>query len=159
MAKIERKYLAHYINVSEPGEAATFERMGKGLEEYSPEMHARVEKKRDIMGNQSITISGYEKTGKVQTFYADSDTALFKRLQNIIDKGYAMDKVKTNVVEVKLWEPQQEGKYPAVVEIAHIEVLGYGGDSSGYHISFALHYTGERSSGLFSTTQKAFTPK
>ena len=35
MAKIERKYLAHYINASTDGEAA-YVRLGRDLEEYSP---------------------------------------------------------------------------------------------------------------------------
>ncbi len=157
MAKIERKYLAHYINTAEHGEPAAYERIGKGLEEFSPVLNARVEKKRDILGSHTVTISGYEKTGKVQTLYADPNTQLFDRLQNIIQNGYVMDKLRTSVVEVRLWEQETDGKYPGVEETAYIEVLGYGGDSSGYHISFMLHYTGTRSSGMFDINKKTFT--
>ncbi len=157
MAKIDRKFLAHYINTAEPGESAVFERMGKDLEEYTPALHARVQKKTDIMGNLSVSISGYEKEGKVTTFYAEPGTGLFTRLQKIIDKGYTLDKLKTEVVDVKLWESPEAGKFPAVKEMAYIEVLGYGGDCNGYHISFALHYTGERNSGRFSIVEKSFT--
>ena len=47
MAKIERKYMAHYINTATTGEAE-YVRLGKDLEEYSPEMSANVEKKECI---------------------------------------------------------------------------------------------------------------
>lgn len=45
MAKIERKYLAHYINTAVSGEAA-YERLGKDLEEFSPELSAQVTPRR-----------------------------------------------------------------------------------------------------------------
>ena len=35
MAKIERKYLAHYLNATPGAEAATYERLGSDLEEFS----------------------------------------------------------------------------------------------------------------------------
>ncbi len=39
--KIERKYLAHYIHAAAPGgETAAYERLGKDLEEYSPDLSA-----------------------------------------------------------------------------------------------------------------------
>ena len=64
MAKIERKYLAHYINTSEPGQSISYERLGKDLEEYTPELKAKVDKKTDILGDHSVMISGYEKDGE-----------------------------------------------------------------------------------------------
>ena len=79
MAKIERKYLAHFINTAASGEAV-YERLGKDLEEFSPELAATVDTKKNILGETSVVISGYEKTGAVEPYYADSDSALFTRL-------------------------------------------------------------------------------
>ena len=42
MSKILRKYLAHFINTAADGEAV-YERLGKDLEEFTPEMAAQVE--------------------------------------------------------------------------------------------------------------------
>ena len=104
MAKIERKYLAHYINAAALGaETAAYERLGKDLEEFSPEMAAQVDTKKNILGEMSILISGYEKTGSVEPYYAEQGSALFARLQDIIDNGRVLDDLKTDVVEVKLW--------------------------------------------------------
>lgn len=50
--KIERKYMAHYLNTVFAGDTGTaaYVRLGKDLEEYSPELSANVEKKSNIMG-------------------------------------------------------------------------------------------------------------
>lgn len=157
MARIERKFLAHYINTAEAGQAAVYERLGKDLEEYSPELHANVEKKTNILGNQTVTVYGYNKVAKVDTYYAEPGTALFTRLQNILDNRLVLDNLKTDVIEVKLWEAPTGGKYPAVRERGVIEVLGYGGDSTGYQIAFTIHFTGEVTKGSFSVTEKTFT--
>ena len=157
MAKIERKYLAHFINTVAAGSEAAYERLGKDLEEYSPEMSAEVETKKNILGETSILISSYEKTGTVEPFYAEKESALFTRLQAIIDGNLVLDDLKTDVVEVKLWEAAEAGAYPAIKEEAYIEVTGYGGDTTGYQIPFTLHYTGVKTSGTFNPTTKAFT--
>ena len=66
MAKIERKYLAHYINAAAVGaEEPVYERLGKDLQEFSPEMSAQVDTQKNILGETSIVISGYEKTAAV----------------------------------------------------------------------------------------------
>ena len=105
----------------------------------------------------SILISGYEKTGAVEPYYAESGSALFARLQDIIDEHRTLDELKTDLVEVKLWEPAEEGVYPAVQEEVYIEVTSYGGDTTGYQIPFTLHYTGNKVKGTFDVTTKTFT--
>ena len=160
MAKIERKYLAHFINAAElNAEAPAYERLGKDLEEYSPELSAQVDVKRNILGQTSVLVSGYEKTGAVETYYAEAGSALFKRLQDIIDHNRVLDEVKTDVIEVKLWEPEQSGSFPATREEAYIEVTSYGGDTTGYQIPFTLHYTGVKTEGTFDAAKLTFAEK
>ena len=154
--KIERKYLAHYINVAQEGEAV-YERLGQDLESFAPELSAQVETKRNILGESSVVISGYEKSGAVETYYADSDTGLFDRLQTIVDEDLVLEKLRTAVVEVKLWKPMEDGGYEAIREEAYIAVTSYGGDTTGYQIPFTLHYTGKKVKGLFNVETKTFT--
>ena len=156
MAKIERKYLAHFINTATSGEAV-YERLGKDLEEFSPELSAQVDTKKNILGETAVIISSYEKTGAVEPYYAEADTGLFARLQQIIDSGLVLDELKTDVVEVKLWEAAENGAYPAIREEAFIEVTSYGGDTTGYQIPFKLHFTGNKVKGTFDVTTKTFT--
>lgn len=159
MPKIERKYLAHFINTAAPSaEAAVYERLGKDLEEYSTEMAAQVDTKKNILGETSIQISGYEKTGSIEPYYAESGTGLFTRLQDIVDNQLVLDDLKTDVVEVKLWEGEGDATtFPAYKEEAYIEVTSYGGDTTGYQIPFTLHYTGVRVKGTFDASTKTFT--
>ncbi len=158
MAKIERKYLAHFVDTQAPDASeAVYERLGKDLEEYSPELSAQVETKKNILGQTSVVISGYEKTGSIEPYYAEEGSALFARLQEIIDNDLVLDSLKTKVVEVKLWEQQTENGYSAVCEDAYIEITSYGGDVSGYQIPFTIHYTGNKVKGFFDVSTKTFT--
>ena len=156
MAKIERKYLAHYINTA-TGEEAAYEQLGKDLESFSPEMSAQVETKKNILGQSSILISGYEKKATVEPYYAEAGTGLFEKLQKIIDDGLVLDDLKTDVVEVKLWEAAEGTTYPAIREECYIEVTSYGGDTTGYQIPFTLHYTGNKVKGAFDVATRVFT--
>lgn len=159
MARIERKYLAHYINTAAPGEEAVYERLGKDLEEFSPELAAQVDTKRNILGETNITISGYDKTASVEPYYAEKGAGLFDRLQKIIDDQQVLDDLQSDVIEVKLWEQGEKAdEFPATKEPCYIEVSSYGGDTTGYQIPFAVHYTGVKVKGTFNVTTKTFTP-
>ena len=56
--KIERKYMAHYLNAAFGSGDASYTRLGSDLEEYSPELTANVEKKSNIVGETTVTING-----------------------------------------------------------------------------------------------------
>ena len=157
MAKIERKYMAHFLNAAREGEEAVYERLGQDLEEFSPEMSAQVETRKNILGESSVVISGYEKTAAVEPFYAQAGSAVFQRLQEIIDGDLVLDELKADVVDVKLWDEDAAGAYPAVKETVFLEVSSYGGDTTGYQIPFTLHYTGQKVKGSFNLSTRTFS--
>lgn len=154
--KIERRYMAHYLNAGFGGEE-NYCRLGADLEEYSPELTANVEKKSNILGQTSVTIDGYQKQGEVSPYYAEEGDALFTKLQAIIDGDMVLDDLKTDIVEVKLWDKDSAGAYPAVKEECYIEIVSYGGDTTGYQIPFNVHYTGVKSKGTFNPATNTFT--
>lgn len=154
--RIERKYVAHFINAKE-NETPTFVRLGKDLEEFSPKMSAKVDTVRNILGENRIIVSGYDKSAAVETYYAEAGSPLFKFLQNIIDTDQVLDQVKTEVLEVKLWEGAGNDVYPAILEDVYIEVTSYGGDTAGYRIGFNIHYTGIKKHGTYALTDGIFT--
>ena len=157
--KIERKYMAHYLNATFAADdgTASYVRLGKDLEEYSPELSANVEKKTNILGNETVSIDSYQKQGEVSPYYAEKGDPRFEKLQSIIDNDLVLDDLKTDIVEVKLWDAQSSGAFPAVREECYIEVSSYGGDTTGYQIPFNVHYTGVKTKGTFNPTTKAFT--
>ena len=127
--KIERKYMAHFLNAALGSGTASYCRLGNDLEEYSPELSANVEKKNNILGQTSI----------------------------IIDGDLVLDDLKTDIVEVKLWGEASANAYPAIKEECYIEIVSYGGDTTGYQIPFNVHYTGVKTKGTFNISTKTFT--
>ena len=156
--KIERKDMAHYLNAALGGAGeASYVRLGDDLEEYAPELSANVEKKSNILGQTSVVIDSYQKEGEVDPYYASSGDPLFEALQKVIDGDLVLDDLRTDMVEVKLWDPSAEGVYPAVREQVYVEVVSYGGDTTGYQIPFKVHYTGVKTKGTFNVTTRTFT--
>ena len=155
--KIERKYMAHYLNAAFGSDTASYVRLGNDLEEYSPELSANVEKKNNILGQTSVVIDSYQKQGEVAPYYAEKDDPLFEKLQAIIDGDLTLDNLKTDIVEVKLWGEASTGAYPAVKEECYIEIVSYGGDTTGYQIPFNVHYTGVKTAGTFNPNTRTFT--
>ena len=91
--KIERKYMAHFLNAAFGSGTASYCRLGNDLEEYSPE----------------------------------------------------------------LWGEASANAYPAIKEECYIEIVSYGGDTTGYQIPFNVHYTGVKTKGTFNISTKTFT--
>ena len=155
--KIERRYMAHYLNAAFGKGEASYTRLGSDLEEYSPELSANVEKKSNILGQTSVVIDSYQKQGEVTPYYAEAGDPLFEKLQAIIDGDLVLNELKNDMVEVKIWGENASGGYPAVREECYIEVVSYGGDTTGYQIPFNVHYTGVKTKGSFDPATKKFT--
>ena len=153
--------MAHYVDAAAPVDSdggPTYVRLGKDLEEYSPELSANVEKKSNILGETSTMLTNYEKSGSVEPYYAEKGDDLFERLQAIVDGCLVLDDCNTTVVEVHLWEEENPEKgFPAIMDDAVIEVVSYGGDSTGYQIPFNLHYKAAPVKGFFKVDTKTFT--
>lgn len=158
MGKIARKLMAHFIDASTTS-TPSYVRLGKDLEEYTVEMGANVNTTKNILGETSTAIDSYEPNASVEPYYAVEEDALFDRLQDIIDNRKTLDELNTTVIEVHLWEEDEStpGTFVAYREDAVIEVVSYGGDTTGYQIPFNVHLTGNRVKGTFNLSTKAFT--
>lgn len=158
--KIKREYFAHYVDAAEKGATQSdYYWLGDDLESFSVEMSAQVDKKKNIKGKTSVRVSSYEKSGSVEPYYANKGEAIFEKLQNIIDDELTLDDCETTVVDVKLYEDKTGTEYPATREKAVIEIVSYGGDTTGYQIPFKLHYCGGKEKGTFNIDTCVFTPE
>ena len=157
MADIERKFLAHFLNVSSTS-TLSYHRLGKDLEEMNVELNAEVNKKRNILGEESVKVTGYEAQSSVEPYYANPGDGLYEFLQDIIDNRKVLDDVKTDAVEVHLWDETtaNSGVYVAYKESVMVEPTSYGGDNTGYQIPFNIHYLGDRVKGTFTLSTKTF---
>lgn len=155
--RIKRKWMAHYINTSTSGTAA-YSRLGKDLEEYTIELNPNVETKKNIFGENTVTVDSYEPSASIEPYYAVIGEPLFERLQKIADERQTLDDLVTDTLEVHLWEEPTSGAYVAYREEGIIALSSYGGDTAGYQLPFTVHSTGNRQKGTFNITTKTFTP-
>lgn len=164
MPKIDRKLLIHMLNTTPKKDKPTYYRIGNDVEEYNVELSAEIETKKNILGEVSTVISSYEPTADVSTYYVDTTDEIHEFLQDIVDNRKVLDDLKTDIVEVQLWNPcdtenaDNPNIYTAYKETAVIEVTSYGGDTKGYQIPFNVHYQGDRIKGKFDISEKTFTP-
>lgn len=156
MAKIERKYLAHYVDASFGGQTPNYVRLGKDLEEYNEELNPDVEVNKNILGEQSVQHNGYEVQSDVDPFYAYEDDPLFEQLAAVANERKTGDACKTTKVDALF---DEEGTCVwAYKEDCYLIPNSLGGDTSGVQIPFTVYNDGNRVKGTFNSQTKAFTP-
>jgi hypothetical protein len=159
----ERKYLAHYIDSAfdTTYKATEYVRLGKDLEEYAIELNPDVETKKNILGENSVAVSGYEVSSSVDPYYYDYDEALSEKIMDIAMNRTTGDGCKTTTIDVLLKPGATADAAPTVVwayrEDCYIVPQSVGGDTSGIQIPFELHRAGNRVKGTFDLTTKKFT--
>ena len=155
--KIERKYLAHYIDAAFSAETPNYVRLGADLEEYNEELNPDVEVKKNILGEQNVQHSGYEVQSEVEPFYAYTGDPLFTRLAKIANERLTGSDCITTKVGVLL---DETGKVVwAYREKVWVIPNSMGGDTSGVQIPFTVYAAGERTEGDWAVATKTFTPK
>lgn len=155
--KIERKYLAHFIDASFGTGSATpnYIRLGADLEEYNLDMNPDIEVSKNILGDSTIKHNGYEPQSSVDTFYAVTGDALFETLSDIANERKTSDDCKTTAVDVLL---NDKGVVTwAYREDVMVVPTSMGGDTSGVQVPFSVYYCGNRTKGTFDVTKKTFT--
>lgn len=154
-AKIERKYLAHFIDAGF-GDTVNYVRLGKDLEEYNEELNPDVEINKNILGEQTVQHNGYEVQSEVEPFYAREGDALFTQLCTIANERKTGDACKTTKVDVLLSE---SGTVVwAYREDCYVVPNTVGGDTSGVQVPFTVYNDGNRVAGTWDTTKNSFTP-
>lgn len=159
----ERKYLAHYIDSAfdTTYKATEYVRLGKDLEEYAVELNPDVETKKNILGENSVAVSGYEVSSSVDPYYYDYDEALSEKIMDIAMNRTTGDGCKTTTIDVLLKPGATADAAPTVVwayrEDCYLVPQSVGGDTTGIQIPFELHRAGNRVKGTFVLTTKKFT--
>jgi hypothetical protein len=159
----ERKYLAHYIDSAfdTTYKATEYVRLGKDLEEYAVELNPDVETKKNILGENSVAVSGYEVSSSVDPYYYDYDEALSEKIMDIAMNRTTGDGCKTTTIDVLLKPGATADAAPTVVwayrEDCYLVPQSVGGDTTGIQIPFELHRAGNRVKGTFDLTTKKFT--
>lgn len=153
--KLERKYLIHYIDSSFGG-TPSYERIGKDLEEYNIELNPDVETIKNIWGETSNNVKGYEPSSSVDTYYAREGDPLSTQLADIANTRATGAKLATTVVDLLVTETG------TVVWAYRENVLvvpqTMGGNNGGVQIPYEIMYNGDRTAGTWDKEAKTFTP-
>jgi len=154
--KYERKWLGHFIDDSFGG-TAHFVRLGKDLEEYSVEMNVDVEQTKNILGENSVNVKGYEPQASVEPFYAYEGDALFTQLMAIINNRSTGAELKTSVIDAIL--EYTDGGITVVSAYKEDVVIipqSIGGED-GVQIPFDIYYAGNRAAVSGTVADGVFT--
>lgn len=155
MAKIERKYLAHFIDAAFGDTETNYIRLGKDLEEYVEELNPDVEVNKNILGEQNVQHNGYEVQSEIDPFYAYTGDPLFEALAEIANERKTGDDCVTTKVDVLL---DATGQIMwAYREDIWVVPNSIGGDTSGVQIPFSVYNAGNRVKGTFDMKTKKFT--
>lgn len=153
--KIERKYLAHFIDASFNGTPVNYIRLGKDLEEYNEELNPDVEVSQNILGEQNVQHNGYEVQSEVDPFYAYEGDPMFTKLCQIANERLTGDACMTTKVDVLL---RADGTVEwAYREDCYVVPSTVGGDTSGVQVPFTVYNAGNRKAGTFNMSTKKFT--
>lgn len=152
--RIERKYLAHYIDESFGGKQYAW--LGDDLEEYEDNLNSDVEVETNILGVQNIKHNGYETEGDVDPYYAEYGSLLFRNLADIANSRKKGEACNTTKVDVLLREDMST--VWAYREDVTVIPTSVGGDTSGIQIPFGIYSRGNRVKGVFDVSTKTFTP-
>ena len=159
----ERKYLAHFLDSTFSADAstATYVRMGKDLDEYSVGLSPSVERKTNILGENSVVVSGYDVSTSVSPFYYDYDDALSEKVMDIAMNRTTGDGCKTTTVDVLLKPGETADAEPTVLwayrEDCYVVPESVGGNTTGVQVPFTIHRAGNRVKGTFDLKTKKFT--
>ena len=145
MAKIERKYLAHFLDASFGGSTANYIRLGKDLEEYNEELNPDVEVNKNILGEQSVQHNGYEVQSDVDPYYAYEGDPLFTQLADVANERKTGGGCQTTRVEA-LFDEEGECQW-AYREDCWVVPNSVGGDTSGVQLPFNVYNAGNRVAG------------
>ena len=169
MKKIERKYLAHFVdanfNIDADAANATLDwyRIGQDLEAFAEELNPEVDVKKNILGVQSVNHKGYNVSSSVDTFYAYEDDAMFDHLKAISNNRSTGDACRSTRVEALLSVGANGTVTVAEAwrEDCWIVPQSYGGDTAGVQIPFQIINCGNRveCTGTITNGVFTFTPK
>ena len=149
MGRMERKFLAHYLDANFGDSTPNYVRLGKDLESYNEELNPQVEIRRNILGEQNVIHNGYQVQSTAEPYYADQEDALFEPIAAIANTRATGDDCLTTRLEVLV--DASGNQIWAYREDCWVVPNSVGGDTSGVQIPFTVYNAGNRVPGVFSS--------
>lgn len=159
MSKLNRSALVHYIKPMAGELGSTYHLIGKDIDEMSMEMNGSFETKKNILGETSVTDTGYSPSMSVTPYYADPSESIYPFMLDLTMNRKSGDDAKAKLLEIVIEDPKAES-HKAWEEDCVVEIVSYGGNTEGLAIPYNIHPNGNRREGTVTIVDKVptFTP-
>ena len=148
------KRSAHRLFLNTKGSAsAKWYWVGTDMEELNVEMNGSFETKKNIMDETSVTDTGYQPSVSATPYYADPEDDIYDFLEKLYLERLSGDDCIAEYLEVVVKDTEDE-KHLAYKESCKIEIVSYGGDTSGMQIEFNVHPNGGREKGYVTISEE-----
>lgn len=141
--KLKREAHGFYIK---PNNVSAWYLVGKNMDSLNVEMNGSFEQTKDVTGEVSVSDSGYQPQVSVEPYYANPDDSIYAFLKDLAMNRKSGDDAKVKYLEV-IVEDTSEDSHDAWQEDARIEIVSYGGDTSGFQIAYNVWPDGGRVQG------------
>lgn len=155
IGKLKRKHLLHYINANFGTGDPVWFLIGKDVEEMNVELNPDTETKKNIWEETSTQDNGYEPSMSVDTYYANTQDAIYPKLLDISMNRLTGDDCTTQILEVVV--DTVEGPYKAWIEDVLVKPQSYGGGAGAVTIPYNISFNGNRKQGTVTMADKAPT--
>lgn len=153
--KLKREAHALYIRSTSESE---WYLVGKDISDLSVDMNGSFESNKNILGESSTTDNGYTPQIGVDPYKANTDDSIYAFLRDLALNRKSGDDAKIEILEVMI-ENTAASSHAAWKEDGIIEIVNYGGDTTGMAINFNIHYDGNREEGTATIVDKVPTFK
>lgn len=159
MSNLNREALAHYIKPIAGELGSEYYLIGKDIDDMSVEMNGSFETKKNILGETSVTDTGYSPSMAVAPYYANPADTIYPFVKDLAMNRKSGDDCKAKFLEVIVSDTKAES-HEAWEEDCKIEIVSYGGPTEGFAIPFTIHPCGNRKQGTVTLLNKVptFTP-
>lgn len=141
--RLERKRFMQFLSLT--GEAGSWEPLGKDTDDLSKELNPDTENSKNVLGEATFKIKGYEPEIAVDTYYLTEESAVGAKVrENAILEKYGDTDLKGKLCEAHFSAVNEDGTMSgsAYVRDCYIIPQSIGGDTSGYNIPINVNPVG-----------------
>ena len=142
--RLERKRFMQFLSLT--GEAGSWEPLGKDTDDLSKELNPDTENSKNVLGEATFKIKGYEPEIAVDTYYLTEESAVGAKVnENAMLEKYGDTDLKGKLCEAYFSTVNETAgtmSGTAYVRDCYIIPQSIGGDTSGYNIPINVNPVG-----------------
>lgn len=138
-------------------ENPTWVPIGEDNDEITRELNNEIDAKKNVLGKTNVDHTAGANTTEIDPIAIRGNDALSAILYMLFKYQLVGDKATLQCCEVTLADVQADGKYGAFTEDAVVDLKSWGGDTSKLNSPITLNWKGNRTHGVFSTTDNQFS--